>query len=1164
MQHLLRRSALAAALSIALADLSAAEALSVVYASQPTPQAIAEAVQDPRLIVLRAGAFDPLTQQMDFSGAGVESIPSAQYVIVQFNASKALPVRDGLKKLGVVIVGYLPSNTYQVRLNGATVAGIRAIPGVRWAGPMVRGMKVDPALWVANRAHAPAADESLVELQLMTFREASSSVVINALGKQFPAAVITNQNENFEHGDRVRVMVPQSRLDEFLGIAAAIDDLAWIERYNAPTTKNSGDPGTLQGNFTGTCPGSGTICGNTPIWAHGILGTNQIVSVADTGLDRNEAWFTTLDKGSGPVVAITDAESPSLPTPGTQYPTRKVFGYWVQPGATSYDYTSGHGTHVAGTVAGDAAGTFTATYTASTPTTAGHDLADGNAPNAQILVQDIGSGSSLTGLNNLVGTLQQAYNATVRIHTNSWGGGNTGAYDSTAADVDYFTNTHDEFLFVVAAGNDGPGASTLGSPGTAKNSLTVGGTAHAGSTSMYGSSSRGPAADGRLKPDIVAPAVSVVSAAADTNNGTTAEDAAVTTKTGTSMATPAIAGSAALVRQFFQDGFYPRGSKTAADTFNPSGAVLKAVMVNGTNPLATTTWPDNNYGWGRAWLDSNLWFATPAGSSDDTRRLRLFERPNAAGLKTTDVHSYTIANVAAGAELRVTLAWFDPEGAPGAGSTLVNNLDLEVEGPTAQIYKGNVFALGVSTTGGTADALNTVEQVRLNAPAAGSYTVRVKGTAVPGNGRPETDYQGYAVAVSGAFALPDPVAPAAPTGLAIASNNTSGVGVSFTGSAPQGFQLYRANGTCASASAGDFRMVATGAASPLVDDKTQGGTGYAYKVRGVGGDVEGAISGCVDVVSADTCTLRPQFDGTTLTAVGTNATCKVDLDWPAGSATCPLATGVTYSIQRATNPYMTGATTVASNLSVLTYDDTTVTSGTTYYYRVAATDDLGNTTTPQQSRTIPVTPTGATGPDPNSFYDSAGDQRAYMTMQTPWQITNTTAAAGSTYSYHSGKDGQSYPDAVCASIETPAMTLPAGAQLSFQAKYNLEWQYDGAVMEISTDGGTNWSDLPPAGGYPTTFTNTGNACGYAGSHGAFAGVSTAGSNADPNNGTATAVFKPFTVDLSSYAGQNVKIRWRLASDGGVTFAGFFLDEVRIGNPDRLFFDGFEPSLFMCQ
>jgi hypothetical protein len=172
-------------------------------------------------------------------------------------------------------------------------------------------------------------------------------------------------------------------------------------------------------------------------------------------------------------------------------------------------------------------------------------------------------------------------------------------------------------------------------------------------------------------------------------------------------------------------------------------------------------------------------------------------------------------------------------------------------------------------------------------------------------------------------------------------------------------------------------------------------------------------------------------------------------------------------------------------------------------------------------------------------------------------------AADGEFSYHSGGDGQNYPDLTCASITMPELTIPADATLSFQARYDLELEWDGVVQEISTDGGASWSDLPPDGGYPSSFAQTGdppvNACGYSASHGAFNGVTTASSNADPGNGTATAIFKPFTTSLSAYAGQNVTIRWRLSSDPAANFLGFLLDEVRIEVPttDQIFADGFD-------
>jgi fibronectin type 3 domain-containing protein len=1166
------RTALAAAVIVALGSAYAAgNHLQSVPAQAATPSLLSDAViSDNSLLLLRTGIVDPSKQRIDFTATGVPNVDSTRFAIVQFNPGDTRAIRSELAKQGLEFVDYIPNNAYIVRLNGASLDKIRSNPNVRWAGAHSTGMKVSPELWVAERAALTASQASFVELELIAFRGERASHIADAIGKRVPQALVTNRNEARANGDRIRVSIETSQLDELLQAASTIEGVAWIEQYVEPVTANSGDPGTLQGNLTAACSGSGAVCGNTPIWAQDIYGTGQIVSVCDTGLDSNEAWFTTLDKGAGPVTAITLAEEPALPNIGSVFMDRKVMAYWVQPGATAHDYSSGHGTHVAGTVAGDAAGTFgTNTYVASTPTSAGHELADGNAPNAQLMIQDIGTAGTLTGLNDLYGTLQQARNGGALLHTNSWGAPIGGQYNANSGNVDHFTNQHDDFLFIVAAGNNGPTATTIGAPATAKNALTVGGTSHGGSTAMYNSSSRGPTVDGRIKPDIMAPAVSIVSASADTNTNLTPEAPATTSKSGTSMATPAIAGVAALTRQFFTDGFYPRGERTAADTHTPSGAMLKAVLVNGTNPLsvAANNWPDMNYGWGRAWLDSNLWFKNTLGGGDDSRRMRLFEKPNIAGLRAGEVDTYTINSVDAGAELRVTLTWYDPEAAPAAAVTLINNLDVEVEAPNGDVFKGNVFSGGVSQTGGSPDLRNTVEQVRIANPTAGRYTIRVKAASTPGNGRTETDYQGYALAVSGAFGLPDAAPLDAPTSLSISGNSTSGVAVSFNPIAgAQSYQLYRASGTCGSASAGDFRMVANSNTSTVTDTHTQGGFSYAYKVRAIGNDVEGKASDCIDVVSEDSCSLLPTFDGSTLISTGAFETCKVSLAWDAATSNCPTATGTTYSILRSENPYMTGAATIATNLPSTSFEDTTAVSGTTYYYSVNAVDSFGNATLPTQTAIVSATPTGPSGPNPLTFVDDV-DTNSYMTRDSAWQITNTSASDG-VFSYHSGPDNANYPDNTCASITTPELVVPPGGLLEFSAKYNLEYEWDGVVSEISTDGGATWSDLPPDSGYPSTY-NTGstgiiNACGYPNGRGIYTGVTTATSNGASGNSTETAIFKPFSADLSAYAGQAVKIRWRLSSDPADNYIGFFLDGVKIGNADILFHNGFEESAYMCK
>jgi hypothetical protein len=1175
------RRALAAAVALALCSAAhAASHLAAFAAAQPSLDTIEAARGQPNLLILPAGVFDPLTQALDADAVGAASETAATYAIVQFQPGRTAE-RKALAARGVEFLGYVPNNAYYARLNGVTLSELAQDPAVRWAGPVLPAMKLDPTLWQARRANSAARQsDGRYEVIVHGFAGVSSSKIQALLTQQVPGLEITMRSQRAEAMPYVRAKTDAASLDALLRAATAIDGVQFVLPWYPAHITNTGSIGALQGNATTPCDGRGAICGPSPMFDHGIVGGGQIIAVADTGTTPNAAWFSTLDKGNGPHTEVTfsDDPPPVLPNPGTLHPDNKIIGYWLQPGGpTNYDLVSGHGTHTTGTVVGDAAGEFstggTVIYDPSTPMVAHHDIADGMAPNAQLLMQDAGPDSSKYLIfQDFEGTLAQAYAGGAHVHSDSWGSGTSGQYTGDDANVDRATRKAENLLVVIAAGNDQAGAMATGSPANSKNGVTVAALGHAGDLNQASFSNDGPTADGRMKPDVAAPGTSTISALNSTDPITTTILAPqMTADSGTSMATPVVAGNAVLLREYFVDGFYPRGFRnegTTADTIfddgfepialpgstrfvdrlDPTGAVMKAVLLNGTvQTLTPSDWPNTGTGWGRPWLDANLWFRDTMPRGDDSRRLRLFERTNAAGLKTGEVNEYTIDNVAPGIEFRATLTWYDPAAPIGAASTLINNLDLEVVAPDGTTYLGNQFANGVSVAGGSADAKDTVEQVRFTAPVAGRYTLRVKATDVPGNGEADSDTQGYGLAVSGAFGLPDTGAFPAPTSLAIAGNGSSGVAIGASSAAgAQGFQLYRAdNVTCATADAAQFHLVANGTTLPLTDDHTQGGFSYAYKLRGVQNDVEGDASACVDVVSADTCSLQPTFDTHSLVADGSSSSCSVALSWSAAQATCPNASGVQYTVQRDTDPYFGTPQTLTSTATATTFTDTAVSNGTPYYYRVFAVDTDGNAS--PISTVANVTPSGTDGPDPGSFLDDV-DTHTYVTLDAPWQITNTAASNGS-FSYHNSADDALYENNTCAAVTTPPLTLTAGAALSYQAKYDLEYQFDGVVQEISTDGGATWNDLPPDGGYPSTFASTGssptNACGYAASHGAFNGVTTAVSNADPGNGAVNAIFKPFTTNLASYAGQTVQVRWRFSSDPGTAFDGYFLDQIQI-------------------
>jgi len=292
-----------------------------------------------------------------------------------------------------------------------------------------------------------------------------------------------------------------------------------------------------------------------------------------------------------------------------------------------------------------------------------------------------------------------------------------------------------------AAGNAGEeGDDTVISPATAKNVIAVGATWRADVNPPCPTewSSRGLAHDGRIKPDVMAPGAGVISAASDfVVDGT--QNCEYVPMSGTSMATPVTAGHAALVRQYFADGFYPGGAPSPVDGFVPSAALVKAMLIASAVDLAelgcatAEPVPSRDQGWGLIQLDRALLFD---GASN---RLLLDDEWVGFAAASDPPHRRELATEAAG-PLKVVLVWIDPPSTSLAEVNLVNDLDLVVEGPDG-VLLGNSFVDGVSQPGGSADRLNNVEVVWLPEASPGDWTVEVRPHAIREAG------QGFALVV---------------------------------------------------------------------------------------------------------------------------------------------------------------------------------------------------------------------------------------------------------------------------------------------------------------------------------------------------------------------------------------------------------------------------------
>ncbi|NRA12287.1 MAG: S8 family serine peptidase [Crocinitomicaceae bacterium] len=309
-------------------------------------------------------------------------------------------------------------------------------------------------------------------------------------------------------------------------------------------------------------------------------------------------------------------------------------------------------------------------------------------------------------------TTTRIANGTVQITNSSYSNGCNAGYTAATVTVDDQTINYPTLLHVFSAGNSnsndcGYGAGNqwgniTGGHKQGKNVIATANTYFDGA--LVASSSRGPAYDGRIKPDIAANGVQY----------STDEDNDYMLFGGTSGAAPGIAGVSAQLYEAYGD---------ANGGALPPSALIKATLLNTTNE-AGNVGPDYKFGWG---IVNGL----RAGMLiEDGRHLT-----SSVSQGNANTHSITVP--VGTKQVRFMLYWPDPAAANGAAVALINDLDLTVTDPGSTPYlpwildpTPNATTLDLPATNG-ADHLNNMEQVLINNPIAGSYTIDVSGFAVP-------------------------------------------------------------------------------------------------------------------------------------------------------------------------------------------------------------------------------------------------------------------------------------------------------------------------------------------------------------------------------------------------------------------------------------------------
>ncbi|MEO6939255.1 MAG: S8 family serine peptidase [Candidatus Kapaibacterium sp.] len=454
-------------------------------------------------------------------------------------------------------------------------------------------------------------------------------------------------------------------------------------------------------------------------------GTDQIVAVADTGIDHDHPDFE-----------------------------GRIIGKVARGRHNDTSDPLGHGTHVAGSVLGDGS--------------ASKGEFKGMAPKAKLFFQSLlDHEGTLGGVPfDLKELFDEAYQAGARIHNNSWGSDAHSSYTITSEEVDEYVCDHKDMLVVIAAGNAGLEGShpelgelttrelrSICSPASSKNGLTVGAcrsdrpdgpmvtkTWSSGWPEVFPSqtlppeliaadpeslaifTSRGPTEDRRIKPDVVAPGTDILSTRARTAPISNywgpyplqenPKDPHYAFDGGTSMATPMVSGCAALVRQYYV---------TECAHKKPSAALLKATLVNSTVWLtgadATTSpagFPNYRQGHGRISINN----AIPNPSKPGMEMHYVDDWEHYQFRKTGEQKRYQFVLPEGTPELRVCLAYTD---APAR--SLQNNLNLVVQHLNSKKkFLGNEELPNAVML---PDPDNNLESVRIKNPPAGTYFVQV-------------------------------------------------------------------------------------------------------------------------------------------------------------------------------------------------------------------------------------------------------------------------------------------------------------------------------------------------------------------------------------------------------------------------------------------------------
>ena len=666
-------------------------------------------------------------------------------MLVQFSAPPVDADLEVLTAAGAEIVQYVPQNAYILWIpegKGKAVAAASGAPAVQYFGEYHPYYALSPRLDGAD-------GETAVTVQFYNYgKRALAAARGVAAGSSRVLMPPTEAVGGRYLNVRVRISAAAA------AAIASVPGVVTVEPYVEPKPCGERQDMVISGNLDGG--GSGPSGPGYLAWLSSLNFPTDpaeypIVDIVDDGFDTGNA----ASPGNSEFRELNNAGLPSR----CQY---AVIASGAS-GISSPDGVAGHGNINCSIVGGYNDGSGSPANVDSQ----GFHWGLGVSPYGRIASTKIFADSGAWSYPDEDQMVSDQYAAGVRATSNSWGASVGGAYDvdsqaydSRTRDAQSGTVGNQEMLFVFAAGNDGDSSESVGSPGTAKNVITVGASENEDTALNYTDgcgvapadaddirdivwfSSRGPCSDDRVKPEIVAPGTHIHGAASydASYDGTGVCDqynpsgqTKYAESSGTSHSTPAISGCVSLLANWLD---------RVQGISDPSPALRKACIINCamfmTGVDANDDLPSNSQGYGLVDL----------GTAFDESVNRYFFDQEEVFTESGQSWEQAGCPITSSAQpVRVTLTWTDAPGAT-SGNAYVNDLDLEVE-VDGTVYRGNNFTKGESQPGGTPDVRNNYECVFLPAGTSGEVTIRVNATTIAGDGVPgngDATDQDFAVA----------------------------------------------------------------------------------------------------------------------------------------------------------------------------------------------------------------------------------------------------------------------------------------------------------------------------------------------------------------------------------------------------------------------------------